>query len=210
MTTINCSTNTFSILFADIFFPAKTTETLERKHKFSKFLQNTFPIGLYSISVNEVRGDGNCFLRSLIRFFAFKGICDIPNKDYNVMTFEEQKCVDTAVDVMKTNATMFIRDFIGDSNYEIDSNSPEYQLLCLFSNICLSLKVIVIEYDGYKFENFNKVYQFVPENEEFDDTIILLNFSHHFYLLQPISHDPNIDNNTLRNNLCNQIIMMTS
>jgi len=64
-------------------------------------------------------------------------------------------------------------------------NVPEYHLICASIAIFCDMRIIVLEYNGYKDSHPNKVLQFLPRNQDVSDTVILINFSNHFTLVVP-------------------------
>ena len=181
-------------------FPSSTFEdSIKRKIKFLEFLSSIFPLELpVKYNFIDVRGDGSCFFHSILRYFGYLSWLDLPNKDSNQFDEEEQLAYAIVLSNMRESATEYIRDFIGLADFVLDSNVPEYQLICKFIADTMNLRIIVIEYDAYKSVELNKVYQFESESGDYSDSAILINMSNHFTLVFPTSTNPKYDTRAIR------------
>jgi hypothetical protein len=88
----------------------------------------------------------------------------------------------------------------------LDPNVPEYQLICKYISDTSQMRIIVLEYDAFKSDVLNKVGVFVPDSESFTDTVILINFSHHFTLIFPTSTCSLYDTKTIRRMVGDELI----
>jgi hypothetical protein len=123
---------------------------------------------------------------------------DLPNKDTSDLDENEQIIYQLALSNLRETVTEYIRDFKGDPTFVLDSDVPEYQLICKYISDSSSLRIIVLEYDENNVDSLNKVGLYLPEYSNHTDTVILINFSHHFTLIFPTSTDPKHDTKTIR------------
>ncbi len=185
--------------FSQIQFPSSSEDTLSRRAKFTNYLESILPTDLSAnYSFVKVVGDGSCFFHSILRYFGYLTWQDLPNKDTTELDEHEQLVYQFALSNLREMSTEYIREFTGDSTFVLDPNVPEYQLICKYISDTTGLRIIVLEYDGYKPDSLNKVGQFLPESDNHIDTAILINFSHHFTLIFPTSTDPKYDTKTIR------------
>lgn len=125
---------------------------------------------------NKVRGDGNCLFHTILRYFGYLTWQDIPNKDLGDLNFQELHTYNEVLKNLRILSRDHIRNFIGDKTFELDPNIPEYHLICNFLANSSNMRIIVLEYNGYKNNKLNIVSQFLPDNCEISDTVILINF----------------------------------
>ena len=189
-------------------FASDAPETIMRKNAFSEYLgkllisDDTIRYGF-----DQVRGDGNCFFRAMLRFLGHLTIDNIPNKNCEDMNPEELEIYTNALEYFRETSRDFIREFIGDCEFELDLNHPEYQMICKFFADTMGFRIVVLEYDAFK-PILNKVSYYVPEStpEDFTSTVILLNFSHHFTLITPYSNQSTVSNSEARKNVGDHVI----
>jgi len=187
--------------------PSSNTETLSRREAFTRYivsaLGNPLPV---TYNFKKVIGDGSCFFHAIMRYFGYLVWHDLPNKDTSEMNEEEQVTYLQTLSQLRETATEHIREFTGDPEFVLDPNVPEYHLICNFIANSSDLRIIVLEYDSYGDERLNVISEFSPEGKEHSDTIILLNYSHHFTLIFPTSTDSKFDNKTIRSLVGDQIL----
>lgn len=193
--------------FAFEQFPSHFSDTVKRRNTFANFLNSIFSTDI-SVNYNFVKviGDGNCFFHAILRYLAFLTWLDLPNKDTNQLDEEEELNYTIILSNLRTGATDFIRNFLGQNDYVLDPNVPEYQLICKYIADNMNLRIVVIEYDAFSSGELNKVYLFEPVDGEFSDSVILINLGNHFTLVFPVSTDPLFDTKTIRNIATNNLI----
>lgn len=180
---------------------ASSLESEARYEKFITFLRNFLPSeGEIPVEFNflEVPGDGKCLFHAFLRFFGYMG-WDLPNRDvtdpeYSVADMETYN--NLLENLMKLTQD-YCRLYLGDPSYVHDDSSPEYDTICSWFAKEKGLRVIVLEFDPYK-QNYNTMSEYKPTDVLHTETIILLNFSHHFYLISPGSVNPIFDTKTIR------------
>lgn len=196
--------NSFSVdEFIQKRYPHSNPDTIQRRNRFGDYFKKILPSITviedlqtytdFNYSFFEVRGDGNCCLHSILRYYGTICWLDLPDKDYGNLNSEESAHYTGVLETWKNLATQYIRDFMGDSSFELDSNCPEYQLICKCISDYTDMRIIVVEYSGTNSGIENKVYEFVPESGTYSDTVILLNMTNHFTLIFPRSSNSYID-----------------
>lgn len=130
----------------------------------------------------------------------------MPNKDSQQFNKEEELVYQQALSNLREMSTDFAREYLGDSTFVLDTNVPEYQLVCKYIADTMNLRIIVIEYNAFIPDQFNKVYQFEPDSGEISDSAILINLSNHFTLVFPISIDRNCDTKRIRSLVVDELI----
>ena len=197
------------IKLSEIMFPNPNPDTLVRRKEFLEYLLMILPTDLpVQYSHSNTRGDGNCFFRALFRYLGYLTINNLPNKDWNELNPEETIFYTNTLNEFKIMVTDYIRNFIGDPNFILDPNTPEYDLICDFITNTFDLRIIILEYDRFQPSRLNRVLHFVPTNNNIADTIILINFNHHFSLLFPTSLDKNLDTKNIRTLVSDNIIKL--
>jgi hypothetical protein len=181
---------------AETKFPNIEVESSRvRKQQFIDFLTRIFPTDIpVNYRMDEVRGDGNCFLRSILRYFGYLTISDIPNKDLKDFSPDEREHFDLTLNQLREMVTEYIRNSKPSlRNFELDPNTPDCDPICKFLASSMDLRLIVIDYDPYKPGN-NFVTLYEPTNpSNISDTVILLNLSHHFNLIFPTATSSLVD-----------------
>ena len=190
-------------------FPSSTKDTLDRREEFLLYLTSILPIGLpVNYTFKKVIGDGSCFFHAILRYYGYLRWHDLPNKDTNELDEQETIIYLETLSNLRETSTEYIRNFIGDPEFVLDSNVPEYQLICKYISDTSNVRIIILEYDGYKEDkSLNKVCQFEPDSSVYTDTIIMINFSHHFTLIFPTSTDPRFDTKIIRNVVGDDLII---
>lgn len=184
------------------------TDIIERKERFQRYLLSILPTNLPSkYNFAKVRGDGSCFFHTILRYFGYLTWMDLPNKDSDQFTPEEEMVYQLTLSNLRNMATEYIRNFIGDPTFVLDPSVPEYQLICKFISDTSNLRIVILEYDYYKSDSLNKVGLFEPESGIWTDSVILINYSHHFTLIFPSSTDPSIDTKTIRGIVADELIV---
>jgi hypothetical protein len=181
-------------------FPSSTfSDTVERRNKFAEFMGSIFPTDL-GVNYNFVKvpGDGNCFFHSILRYFGYLTWLDLPNKNSDQFNEEEELVYQLTLSNLREMSTEFARNYLDDPNFVLDPNVPEYQLVCKYIADTMNLRIIIGEYNAFKLDKLNKIYQFVPTCGEYTDSAILLNISNHFTLVFCVSTDPKYDTKTIR------------
>lgn len=189
-------------------FPSSAfSDTIERRNKFREFMGSIFPTDL-GVNYNFVKvpGDGNCFFHSILRYFGYLTWLDLPNKNSDQFDEEEELVYQLALSNLREMSTEFARNYLDDPNFVLDHDVPEYQLVCKYIADTMNLRIIIGEYDAYKSEKLNKIYQFEPASGEFTDSAILLNISNHFTLVFCLSTDPKYDTKTIRRMVSDKLI----
>jgi hypothetical protein len=161
-----------------------------------KYLHTELPIRL---QFHVVPGDGRCLVHAILRFFAFMGWYDLQNlaitdKEYST---EHMDTYNTVLQNLLDITRDYSRTKLGDQSFDHDESSPEYELICSCLAVEKELRVIVLEIDVYK-ENYNSVRVFKPQEGRYLETIVLLNYCHHFYLVLPVPEDKRGDRHTTR------------
>ena len=188
-------------------FPSSYSKTIERRNKFSNFMCDIFSSD-FDIKYNfvKVNGDGSCFFHAILRFFGYLTWMDLPNKDQNQFDIQEELLYVETLSNLRENSTEYIRNFTGQSDFILDQNVPEYQLICKYLSDYSEIRIIVIEYNSFKSDDSNKVYEFLPETGVFDDSVIMINLSNHFTLIFPTSSNSKYDTKTIRKLAADNII----
>lgn len=191
-------------------FPDPNQSTCQREDSFFTWLKILLPSNKDKVkyTFDEVRGDGNCLFYTIFRYLGYLNIDNLPNKDYDFMDQDEKINYNEYLDNLILMVTEYCKEFLGDDKFKLDTNTPEYQLICGFISTNMDLRIIVLEYDAYSYKNecMNKVSKFTPDSGLESDTIILLNFSHHFTLIFPHSTDPSIDTKGIRKIVGDELI----
>ena len=190
-------------------FPSSSfSDTIERRNKFANFISSIFPTNL-QVNYNfiKVRGDGSCFFHSILRYFGYLTWLDLPNKDSDQFNKEEELVYQLALSNLRETSTEFIRTYLGISDFVLDPNVPEYQLICKYIADTMNLRIVIIEYSAYKLPRFNKVYQFEPDSGDISDSAILINMHNHFTLVFPVSTSPFNDTKTIRKLVVDKMII---
>lgn len=183
------------------------SDSIERRNRFANFIKTIFPTNISSTyKFVKVNGDGSCFFHSILRYFGYLTWLDLPNKDTNQFNEEEELVYQLALSNLREMSTEFIRNYLDDSDFVLDPNVPEYQLVCKYIADTMNLRIIVIEYSTDKLDELNKVYQFEPIGGEIADSAILINISNHFTLVFPVSTDPKYDTQTIRRIVADELI----
>ncbi len=201
MNSIGFNPNNSIRKIVDNKFPnTKVESSLVRKNQFIDFLNRILPTEIpVNYVMDEVRGDGNCFFRSILRYFGYLTLNDIPNKDLKDFNSEEKRHFDSTLGQMREMVTEYIRNSNPKlKNFILDPNTPDCDLICKFFASNMDLRLLVIDYDPYKVGN-NLVTLYQPiDASNISDTIILLNLSHHFNLIFPTSTSTHIDTKQIR------------
>lgn len=193
--------------FAYSQFPSSFEDAIQRRNTFESFMKSFFPIDS-SVKYNFIKviGDGNCFFHGILRYFGYLTWLDLPNKDSTELNEEEEILYVITLSSLRERATEFIRNYLGQINFVLNTNVPEYQLICKFIADTMNLRIIVIEYNAFGSIELNKVYHFEPISGEFVDSAILINLGNHFTLVFPTSVNSRYDTKTTRKNVVDEML----
>lgn len=168
-------------------FNSDLPTTLIRKKNYYNFLINTLPSdNSINYKFYENPGDGNCFAHSIVRFLGLTGQFKLVNKNVVDMTINEKHDYDEVLNMVISIMTEGALEF--DENYKYDKDCPEYQLLARTISRVFSFQIVILDYCS--FSRYKPIIsKFRPENDNFDQSLILINFSHHFDICYPISQN---------------------
>lgn len=196
--------------FSKSQYPSSFNDTIERRNNFIGWMLSLLPTEDEEIYASyefvKVRGDGNCFYHAILRYFGLVSWMDLPNKDLVEQNEEETELYQQVLINMKTIHRDYMRDFFGDLTLELDNSCPEYQMGCKIISNTFNIRIIVLEYDSFQPIQLNKLYAFTPPYDDYADTIIMLNLSHHFTLIFPKSLNSKYDTKSIRKIVGDKII----
>jgi len=184
--------------------PTKDPNASYRRSHMKSFLESFLPSEVleYNVEYNfhEVMSDGDCFFHTVIKFFSLIGIV---NFTYNGKKLEEILNEDQQIEYVNILTTIkelcinSCKEFIGETNFSLDNQLPEYELLCKCLADYYNLHVIVINYDFFRIENnsekLNRIYSFKPADTNVQDCMFAIVNASHFTLIQPELVDKNIN-----------------
>lgn len=170
--TINAATQVIRSI--DEFSMFLYTHAPDKRATMSEYLRNAIAIEgeTTSASVYQVIGDGNCFFHSIRAFMQSSASLENPPE----------------ASALAEMTAAQVREF--DPDYTLDSNSPEYELLCCAIASLFGINICVLSYDPYRRNGIphTKVYGgFYDGPNAGNDTAFLYNSQGHFYLVVPTS-----------------------